>query len=93
MEIFGVEMEKYFDFQSSHFLVNDNLREPIHGHNYKASIKIKSKNLSPSCMLVDFGDVKKILVKICDELSNCVLIPKFNKHIKLMENEENYEIE
>jgi 6-pyruvoyl-tetrahydropterin synthase len=93
MEIFGVELEKYFDLHSSHFVAYDNFREPVHGHNYKVSLKIKSKNLSPCCLVVDFGDLKKILVKICDELNNCVLLPKFNKYLKITENNNNYNIE
>ncbi len=93
MEIFGVEMEKYFKFNSSHFVIYDKFRETIHGHNYKVSLKIKSRKLSECYYVIDFGDLKKIMENICKELNHCILLPKLNKFIKITENNENYNIE
>lgn len=85
METFGIELDKLFKFNSSHFVVYDGFREPLHGHNYKVSIKIKSKRLNECYYVEDFDNVKKYLIEICDNLKHCVLLPKYNKYMQLEE--------
>ena len=82
-EYFGIEMSKLFKFNSSHFVAYENFREPLHGHNYKVSIKIKAKQLNSSFYVVDFDIVKTLMNKICENLKHCLLVPKFNKFIKI----------
>lgn len=89
METYGIEMEKYFKFNSSHFIVYKNFRENLHGHNYKVSISIKAEKLQDSFYVIDFGEVKNILAKICDNLKHVLLLPLLNEYIKIEEIEEN----
>ncbi len=85
MEQYGVEMLNYFKFNSSHFVVYEGFREPLHGHNYKVSIKVKSEKLNNSYYVIDFDDIKDIMNEICQSLKHCLLLPRNNKFIKITE--------
>ena len=84
---FLVEMEKSFKFNSAHFVVYGGFREPLHGHNYKVSIKICSKSLNSCNYVVDFGIIKESAEEICKNLKHCLLLPKFNNFIVIKESE------
>lgn len=88
-EEFGIELEKYFKFNSSHFVIYNNSHETLHGHNYKVSMKIKSKKLSNEFMVYDFDCIKVFGNEICNDLKHCLLLPKNNTNIKLEEDGEN----
>lgn len=92
MEEFGVELENYYKFNSSHFVAYDGFREPLHGHNYKVSIKIKASNLNSSSYVMDFGDVSPIMKNICDNLKHCLLLPKHNTWLKITEDEKSTKV-
>jgi 6-pyruvoyl-tetrahydropterin synthase len=84
MEQFGIELQKYFKFNSSHFVIYKGYREPLHGHNYKVSIKLKSEKLDNSTnYVIDFDDVKPIMTTICNELNHCLLLPGNNQYLKI----------
>jgi len=87
-ELFGLELDKYFKFNSSHFVVYKGFREPLHGHNYKVSVKIIAEKLNENYKLVDSEIIIKIMSGICNNLKHCLLLPKFNNHIEITENEE-----
>ncbi len=89
---FGIELEKYFKFNSSHFVIYKGYREPLHGHNYKVSVKIIAEELNEFAYITDFENIKIILGKICSNLKHCILIPKFNEHLEITNNEENISI-
>jgi len=91
-EEYGIELEKYFKFNSSHFVIYKNSTEPLHGHNYKVSLKLKSKKLNEEFMVFDFDLIKVIATEICNNLKHCLLLPKFNPDIKIEENETNTNI-
>jgi 6-pyruvoyltetrahydropterin/6-carboxytetrahydropterin synthase len=91
-EEYGIELEKYFKFNSSHFVVYKDWNEPLHGHNYKVSIKLKSKKLNEEFMVFDFDVIKKIATEICNNLKHCLLLPKFNKGLKFEEEDNNLKI-
>ena len=82
-EFFGIQMNKLFKFNSSHFVAYEGFREPLHGHNYKVSIKIKAKQLNTSFYVIDFDIVKLLMNRICEGLKHCLLVPKFNKFLKV----------
>lgn len=82
-ECHGIELEKYFKFNSSHFVTYEGFRENLHGHNYKVSIKLIAAQLDSNFMVTDFDNVKPVMTQICNELKHCLLIPKWNKHIKI----------
>ncbi len=88
MEEFGVELENYFKFNSSHFVAYEGFREPLHGHNYKVSIKIKASHLNSSGYVMDFGDITIIMKKICSNLNHCLLLPQHNKWLKITQDDK-----
>lgn len=91
-EEFGIELEKYFKFNSSHFVIYKDKAEPLHGHNYKVSVKIKCKKLSEEYMVLDFDIVKPIMTKICNDLKHCLILPKFHPELKILDEGNNYKI-
>ncbi len=91
-EEYGIELEKYFKFNSSHFVIYKNCLEPLHGHNYKVSLKLKSRKLNDEFMVFDFDFIKIIATEVCNELKHCLLLPKFNPDLKIEEKGNNTEI-
>ena len=91
-EEFGIELQKYFKFNSSHFVIYKNFQEPLHGHNYKVSLELKSKKLDIEYLIVDFDKLKPIASEVVGNLHHALLIPKFNKDIKIEEENNNINI-
>lgn len=44
-----------------------------HGHNYRVQVLIRGPRLNRSGLLMDFGDVKKVLRGLCDRLDHQML--------------------
>jgi 6-pyruvoyltetrahydropterin/6-carboxytetrahydropterin synthase len=88
---FSIKVYKqYFNFACAHFMIFENgSREPLHGHNYRVEIQGKMPNLNDD-MVFDFLNIKPIVKKLCDELDHRLLIPKFNKHLRIDEQEKNF---
>lgn len=88
MESYGVRVTKdYLVFCSAHFITYHNDKcERIHGHNYKVAAEIFGP-LNGDFLVVDFIDLKKLLRKITDELDHRVILPRFNKILKVAEDE------
>lgn len=84
--------KQYFNFASSHFLVfDDGSREPLHGHNYRVSLKGEVGELHKD-MVFDFLDIKPIVKGICDSLDHRLLIPKDNSLLTIHEEEKNFKV-
>jgi 6-pyruvoyl-tetrahydropterin synthase len=92
-EYFGIELDKLFKINSSHFVVYEGYREPLHGHNYKVSIKLKARKLDDCYMVLDFDHVKTIMTEICDKLKHSLMLPGLNKCLKITQNEGSVKIE
>jgi 6-pyruvoyl-tetrahydropterin synthase len=92
-ESFAIELYKLFKINSSHFVVYEGFREPLHGHNYKISLKIKARKLNACKYVLDFGDAKEIMEKICRKLHNSLLIPKNNPLVKITEFDESIQVD
>lgn len=86
---FGIELEKYFKFNSSHFVAYKGYREPLHGHNYKVSVKIIAKDLNDNYYVTDFDNIKSIMNNICNGLKHCLLLPSKNEFLEISEKEGN----
>jgi 6-pyruvoyltetrahydropterin/6-carboxytetrahydropterin synthase len=85
--------EERFTFASSHFLIFDGgEREPLHGHNYRLSIKGSGPELS-SGMLFDFTKLTPIMDRICHELDHLVLLPANNSYMTINDAETNHRLE
>ncbi len=67
----------------------DGSREPLHGHNYKISVKGDAPKLTDD-MVFDFLDIKPIVRDACNELDHRLLLPQNNPHLKIETNDKNY---
>lgn len=84
--------KQYFNFASSHFMLfADGTREPIHGHNYKVSLKANALELEDD-MVFDFLDIKPIVREVCDSLDHKLLLPQENPLIEIHKTETNIEV-
>jgi 6-pyruvoyl-tetrahydropterin synthase len=74
-ESFRVHVSKdYLKFSAAHFIAYPGFRERLHGHNYRVSIALQGQ-LGPQGYVVDFGIVKRIARRLCEQLDEHVLIP------------------
>ncbi|WP_407424952.1 6-carboxytetrahydropterin synthase QueD [Treponema sp.] len=59
------------DFAAAHFLQDYHGKcENLHGHNYKVYAHIQGFSLDEGGMLLDFGELKKALRKVCEQLDH-----------------------
>lgn len=84
--------KEYFNFACSHFLIfKDGSREPLHGHNYKVTLKGDALDLEGD-MVFDFLDIKPIVREVCDSLDHKLLLPSENLNLRLDTKDDNIEI-
>ena len=75
-ESFRVYVSKdYLKFSAAHFIAYPGFREALYGHNYRVSIAVQGP-LGAEGYVVDFGIVKRVARRLCDELDERVLIPE-----------------
>jgi 6-pyruvoyl tetrahydropterin synthase/QueD family protein len=74
-EHFRVHVTKdYLKFSAAHFIAYPGFRERLHGHNYRVSVAVHGP-LGRQGYVVDFGVVKRIARRLCDQLDEHLLIP------------------
>ena len=78
-------------FSSAHFVMGADYCETLHGHNYFVDITI-SGPLDSDGMVLDFRDIKKQTLRICERLDHKTLLPGKSKSIKVDESEFSYEV-
>ncbi|EQC43146.1 6-carboxytetrahydropterin synthase [Bacteriovorax sp. DB6_IX] len=84
--------KEYFNFAASHFVIfKDGTREPLHGHNYRVALKGDALDLEGD-MVFDFLDIKPIVREVCDSLDHKLLLPGDNPHLKINDDDTNWEI-
>jgi len=90
-DLYSIHIYKqYLNFSASHFLIFSNgEREPLHGHNYRVSLRGKAPLLQAD-MVFDFLDIKPIAREVCDSLDHCLLLPKENPMLEVTADENNY---
>jgi len=57
------ELEKTITVSASHELEKVGECSNLHGHNWKITVKCSSRTLNKNYMVVDFNDIKKIVMK------------------------------
>lgn len=58
-------------FSAAHFLKDYNGKcEALHGHNYKVFVSVKKERLNGGGMVMDFGQLKKVLRGVTDLLDH-----------------------
>lgn len=77
--MFKLKTEKYFD--SAHFLHGYKGKcKNIHGHRWRVIVELQSEKLidkgEKEGMIVDFGDIKRDLGKLCDYFDHSLIYQK-----------------
>jgi 6-pyruvoyltetrahydropterin/6-carboxytetrahydropterin synthase len=93
-----IRVTKFYDFEMAHALWNyDGLCKNIHGHTYKLYVTVIGEPISDPNnqkfgMVVDFGDLKKIVkTEIVDKLDHSLAIYEKSPHEKLLELGDMYQ--
>lgn len=87
-----IRITKIFTFETAHALFGyDGKCKNVHGHSYKLYVTLRGvpstdKNSEKLGMVIDFGDLKKIVKEeIVDPLDHGILINKNSGHLSLGE--------
>lgn len=74
-----------FKFNASHFVAYPGFRERLHGHNYRASVKlIGSHQIGRDGYVLDFGCVKSAAKDVCKQLNEYFLVPTLSDVLKIV---------
>jgi 6-pyruvoyltetrahydropterin/6-carboxytetrahydropterin synthase len=84
---FRVSVTKdYLVFASAHFITFSGHRcETLHGHNYRVGVVVEGALDPESWYVVDFGALKRIMRKLCDDIDHKVLLASANPHLQIAE--------
>lgn len=83
---FEVHVQKEdFKFNASHFVAFRGYRERIHGHNYKVGVRLIGERIQHDGYLLDFGDVKKAVRKLCKSWNEYFICPLLSDVIRIEE--------
>ena len=83
MANFKVHVSKdYLVFCVAHFVTYDGVSEPLHGHNYRASVTVEGA-LQSDQFVFNFVSLKRIMRGLVDQLDHLTLLPEFNPHFRL----------
>lgn len=92
-----IRITKEFRWEMAHALWNyDGLCKNIHGHSYILQVAVSGEPISDTSspklgMVMDFGDLKKIVNKvIVDIMDHSLVISEKSKHKNLPETDEMY---
>ena len=85
-----IRITKHFHFETGHALYGyDGKCKNVHGHSYKLSVTVIGTPIRDSTnvkygMVIDFGDLKKIVVtEIVDKFDHATVFNKNTPHIEL----------
>ncbi len=83
MPNFKVHVSKdYLVFCAAHFVTYDGVCEPLHGHNYRASVTVEG-DLQDDHFVFNFVALKRTMRKLVDQLDHRTLLPATNPHFRL----------
>lgn len=81
----------YLRFSSAHFVTFGGKCERLHGHNYGVLVELEG-TLGEDKLIFDFTALKQITREICRRLNHHFLLPMYNPHLEVREQDEVYEI-
>jgi len=68
-------IEKRFTFPMGHRLSKHKGRcFSLHGHNFTVLVGVKAKRLDDNDMVIDFSDLKRIVMNRLDQLDHCMML-------------------
>jgi 6-pyruvoyltetrahydropterin/6-carboxytetrahydropterin synthase len=76
-------------FASAHFITFPGHRcEALHGHNYRTRVVVEG-GLNPEAhFILDFGELKKTMKRVTDELDHRVLLPLENTKLRVGDRDD-----
>lgn len=93
----NLRVTKIFDFETAHALWNyDGKCKNIHGHSYKLTVSISGPVINDNenvknGMIIDFGDLKKIVKKqVIEKFDHCLLLNGNTPHKAYVEVENGF---
>ncbi len=93
----NIRITKHFDFESAHALYGyDGKCKNIHGHSYHLHVTVIGEPIDDlsnpkNGMVMDFGDLKKIVKKeIVDVFDHAVVLNKNSPHLELAKSIEDH---
>jgi 6-pyruvoyltetrahydropterin/6-carboxytetrahydropterin synthase len=93
MANFKIHVSKdYLIFCAAHFVTYDGISEPLHGHNYRASVTVEG-DLQDDHFVFNFVTLKRIMRGLVDQLDHLTLLPEFNPHFRLTRSENEVIVE
>ncbi|MFQ6135829.1 MAG: 6-pyruvoyl tetrahydropterin synthase family protein [Candidatus Hydrothermarchaeales archaeon] len=78
-------------FSASHFIVEHEKCEKIHGHNYGVKVELRG-NLDKRRMVVDFREIKDVIIGVVNRLDHKLLLPAEKGTVKIREGERQIEV-
>lgn len=73
-----------FKFNASHFVAYPGFRERLHGHSYRASVKLIGGNkIGRDGYVLDFGCVKSAVAAVCKTMNEYFLVPMLSEVLKI----------
>ena len=83
MSNFKVHVSKdYLIFCAAHFVTYEGESEPLHGHNYRASVTVEG-DLQSDEYVFNFVTLKRLMRTLVDQLDHRTLLPATNPHFRL----------
>jgi 6-pyruvoyltetrahydropterin/6-carboxytetrahydropterin synthase len=79
------------NFSSSHFIVDHDKCERLHGHNYQVKIELLGEPRE-NFMVIDFKVAKDKILEICDRLDHRILLPGSSPSLEIKNNGEQIEV-
>ncbi|KAJ8601070.1 hypothetical protein CTAYLR_004510 [Chrysophaeum taylorii] len=77
-----------FKFNAAHFVAFRGFRERLHGHNYTVGVRLVGP-LGGDGYVMDFGEVKKMVRQLCEELNERFLCPAKSDVLRVGEDGSN----
>ena len=71
-------------FSAAHFIAYRGFREALHGHNYAVTVTVEGA-LGTDGYVLDFGLVKRVAKRVCEELDERVLVPTQSETLTVVE--------
>ncbi|HVV67711.1 MAG TPA: 6-carboxytetrahydropterin synthase [Patescibacteria group bacterium] len=77
-------------FSAGHFTIFSNeSRENLHGHNFTVQCSIETL-IEENGMALDYNIYKHIIIDICNQLDEIILLPEKSPHMRLEESDTYY---
>ena len=78
-----------FKFNASHFVAYPGFRERLHGHSYRASVKLLgSHEIGRDGYVLDFGCVKTAAKDVCKKMNEYFIVPMLSEVLTITVDED-----